>query len=508
VNPGRRGLLRVVIAMHCIVFAACTGSPSAPHDHSRSPPNAVALGKTMTPTAVAPPTRHFDPNALRPILDEALPHTWRDPNVGAAIASGFPRDSVERLLGPTLVESVATLHPILPAADLSKLAVHLHARPAVDVAGVKVNAVHRDGAVHVFAANADGSLSDTARAHLRHELVHAFLHLTGRRPARWLDEGLAQVLSNLAIGADGSLEPLPREDFVAIVAVLCAAGNAPTAAELLDSTLDYPDAERVGAFYIASWSLTQHALSTFEGPLSARVDRILQTSRPEWTALGEDWKRDLATTDAAAAWSRFAARSVEGRSQRYENALATLPPTEGWYRALDALAHGTGDAPIRAGRLLRHAPAEARYFALVRKLLHGGVADVRRAVARSLYANETWLRDGTEQLRALRADPAATIPATLALALAGDRDMLAEWLKVHAHWLDRSELVDALLALKRVLPDAAPLRDANRLLDAALDPNATIDDLEEYVEASGDRLQFDVASNRYLETEVAECAQD
>lgn len=462
---------------------ACVDAPPSVVESATVPVVAPAApSRALAPEAAARP-RHFDPRALSAILN--APPAARFTNArGVTIATDFPPDRVEREIGDDLIDQCAALAEIFGPVDLSRLLIAIHGDAEHSVAGVPVNAVHREGEVHLFVGEGD-ALSVDAGAHLRHELVHAWLFLSGKRPPRWLDEGLAQALSALGRDGDGELELLPRSDFVTVFGKLRALDRTPRLLELLDSTLDYPDPARLGAFYIASWSFTRYALDHGVGSLRERVDDLLRATRVELIALGPGWLADPATTDPVAAWLPFAGAEDRARGDRGERALEELAVMPSWLVGIRSLARSHPVARERAARLLSLAPIDDSAFELARSLGDDAESSVRRAIARSIYSNDAWVKGATAQLASFTPHPTLRIPATLARALGGDVKALRSWLSL-AESLPRDEAIDALLVLKRVLPDDVPGLDVRAILENEFDVRGALARLTLYLAEHSD----------------------
>lgn len=487
-----------IAALLSAVLASCVAAPEERVDSSTAPIRVVAPPaprRTAVPEAAARP-RHFDPRALSAILNAPPAARFTTPQ-GVTIASDFPREQVEREVGDDLVDQTSALQEIFGPVDLSRLLIAIHGDAEHAVAGVPVNAVHREGEVHLFVGEGAG-LSPDAGAHLRHELVHAWLFLSKRSAPRWLDEGLAQTLSAVARDGQGELELLPRSDFIGVFGKLRALDRTPRLLELLDSTLDYPDPARLGAFYIASWSFTHYALEHGVGSLRERVDDLLRATRVELMALGPGWLADPATTDPVAAWLPFALALDDARGDRGERALVELANTPNWIPALRSLAAAHPVARARAARLLEFAPVDAAGFDLARTLAADEDTSVRRANARSVFTNEAWIAEGKLELADLAGHASLATPATLALGLGGDLDALRRWLTL-AKDLPHEEAIDALLALKRVLPDEARELDPSVLLARDFDLADSLDELRRLLGESSREFRFDATLGRFVE---------
>lgn len=500
-RDSRRIVLCVLVTLVGALLPTCADAPPVGVDAQAvlapRAPDPERIENAAPETAARP--RHFDPRVLSAVLDTTPRNGWVTSD-GIAIASDFTRDVVERSLGADLIDATAALREIFGAVDLSRLSILIHGDAVHSVAGVPVNAVHRDGEVHLF-AGAAAELSADAGAHLRHELVHAFLFLANRPAPRWLDEGLAQALSTLVRTADGDFEPLPRSDFVAVFGRLRERDRTPRLLELLDSTLDYPDPARLGAFYIASWSFTYFCLRNGAGPLRTRVDALLRATRVELMALGPGWLSDPATSDPVAAWLPHACSEERAEADLGEHALAELTQLPNWLAAIETLANAHPIARARAARLLSLAPVEPAAFTLARSLASDVDPAVRRSIARSVFTNDAWVLSGRTELEGLAVEPTMLAPATLALALGGDANSLGRWFDL-AESIPREEAIDALLALKRVLPPAAPGLDTHTLLATDFDVRATLNEISAYVGDSSRALEFDATSTRYVEREA------
>ncbi len=481
-------------------FAATLGAGCA-----RPAPDPPSLAPDTRRSSAAPAplaadpivVRHFDARELGAAIDHDFEFAWRDPVVSCSIESDAPREAIEDALGDTLRGQVATLREIFPEAEPSRLVIRFHSSPARTVSGVPVNAVHRDGKVDVFAGTAEGGISREIGAHLRHELVHAFLHLARRRPPRWLDEGLAQTLSNVLADSGGRLEPQPRVDFILGLATLERDGRAPTLESMLDSSRAYPDPAELGAFYVASWSFTHYALRRQEGGLRERVVALLRAQRTELLALGPGWCAEAVAGDPAAAYAELADRGDAVFDDAAEHALSALGATPGWWLAIDRFSAGEASDRQRAARLIAFAPVSARGFSLVATLLADPDPAVRRSATRAVFSNAHWVKDGPIELAHLAANPAASSAATLALALGGDVDALARWLDLDPPDGDHGSRIDALLALERVLPTSADAPAPATLLESDFDSERALARIAGFVATNRDALHFDSDAGRY-----------
>ncbi len=492
--------LRLAAAL--LLAGGCVAAAPEPRPKARPIPTPVRIEPARVE---APrPEYHFAPGRFGELLDAKARFVYRDPAIGCTIESDLDPTVVTSFFAPALEQSAQELSTILKNADARRLVVRLHAAPPQDVDGVVVDAVHRECEVHVFALDDAGSPSPHAVDHLRHELVHAFLFLSNSTPPRWLEEGLAQTLSNLIKDSAGNLEPLPRADFIIGLAQLHREKRAMDLESILAAKDAYPDPKQLGAFYVGAWSFTFEALAQQEGPLPSRVAALLLTPDDRLLTMKAEWVKQCAAGDAAAPWLPLVKRKDTRLDDAAESALRALDATISWWRCIDSFTLDDRPSARRhAARLLVIAPAESRTFDRLRQLIADEDGGVRRDAMRSLYSNEAIRRDGEADLRRLRSTEGSLLASSIALALRGERDELAAACELLAIEKDERCVIDALLAIRSVLPDSAPIPRADELLAPSFDARRVVSALASWVESNSAALRFDAGIPGYVVTPSA-----
>lgn len=481
----RVGEFRIVAKLAAFGFASVLLSCSSGSTRTPPPNNAVRASLAPSPPRTDPSAKYHLPEDRFTAQISAEPRfRWRDERLGCEVGSDFERATIDSELLSKIETYARDLATLFPGSDPARLTIHVHDSPPVLVDGFQVNSFHRGREVHLFAGTPDSNaLHETTESHLRHELVHAYCHLSGREFPRWLEEGLADALCELTRDAADSLVLLPRDDYAEVLARLSRTERAPRARELLVARDAYPDPSVLGAFYVGSWFLTWIALEDENGELVARLRELEKRSDAELSQLTERFDSLVKTFDPVALYAPLARRHDPKLDDLIEDRIRHLPVTRGFFDVVSEYASRERGDRLRATRMLSCIERDARFFQHLDPLLGDADDEVKRAAERALFGTPRLTEDGRGVLTRLAASSSrktTRVAATLALGILGDHEALLRWIELALIEPDRARIVDAFLALARTLPAGAPIPSAEMLLDPTFDAVAGLTRLRSY----------------------------
>lgn len=427
-------------------------------------------------------------------------HQWRDPSFGFTIHSDFDAPGLQPLLESALRDQVLACQSVFDTRNLGRLHLWIFRRAAPTVDGVALTGLHHASDVYVFAGQ-DGQIDRTALANLRHELVHAFIALAGWHLPRWLEEGLAQALTEVRLDAQGGFHAWMQDDFADWAAQMRGEGSALAMDHFLRFERGYPAADEMGRFYIQAWSFVFFALHNLDGDLAARVarlrdadDRVLQQLAACWQAEG---------CESGRAQFYLAAASGGDVELQLQVAAALHPATidAPWWDAMRILAASPHTrVRIEAAELLGRPRQDELWWMAIGKLLTDPAREVQRAAQRCLWRNPAIVADTAEHLRRLTrsADAELRVAAWLALLQNGDLSAEQPFLLEIAAIADPAATFHPLTSLRAVFPSFPFHPSIDQLLGARIDVAAYCRDLATWIEPRRAALVFDAAERRYL----------